>query len=227
MKKSLVAVGLVAGLAVTPVMADELLELMNQKEQILKDIAEVGSSERLEGSLKRIDNKIKKLKSKNSGDSEAKAKALAAKKAKEKARAKALLAKLQAEKEARMKAIKEKEAKSAKRSIASDSDGMKFKGSLRYRAERIDKRGSDLRNRHRIQAKISVSRKLNKYFKDSIKLASGSSDPVSTNQSLDGSFTTKNFNLNTTVIQAKVKGQKLQFSKMKNPIYVPGKSELI
>ena len=103
MKKSLVAIGLVTGLAVTPVMADELLELMNQKEQILKDIAEVGSSERLEGSLKRINKKIKKLKSRDSGDSEAKA--LAAKKAKEKAKAKALLAKLQAEKEARMKAI--------------------------------------------------------------------------------------------------------------------------
>ncbi|MCP4914816.1 MAG: hypothetical protein GY909_16985 [Oligoflexia bacterium] len=232
MKKSLLAVGLVASLTVTPALADELLELMSQKEQILKDIAEVGPSDRLEGSLKRIDQKIKQLKAKESKNN-SQAKAEAARKAKEEARAKAkaMLAKLKAEKEAREREIKEREAKNShsSRSVASESssDAMKFKGSLRYRMERIDKRGSDLRNRHRVQAKISVSRKLNKYFKGSIGLASGSTDPVSTNQSLDGSFTTKSFNLDTAVIAAKVAGQKIQFGKMKNPIYVPGGSELV
>lgn len=106
-------------------------------------------------------------------------------------------------------------------------EDIKVSGSLRYRAERIDKRGSDLINRHRVQAKLQALRKINKYFKGTIGLASGSTEPTSTNQTLDNGFTTKSINLDTAVIDSNFKGQNLKFGKMKNPLYKPGKSQLI
>tara|TARA_R110002072_G_scaffold276051_1_gene437340 strand:- start:70771 stop:71856 length:1086 start_codon:yes stop_codon:yes gene_type:complete len=119
-------------------------------------------------------------------------------------------------------------------SVSADNHGhnsitedISWKGSLRFRYERTDKRGSDLRNRQRVQAKLSAKKKLNKVFKGEIGLVSGSSDPVSSNQSFDGAFTSKGINLDVAVIKANYKGQKINFGKMKNPIYAPGGSEII
>ena len=82
------------------------------------------------------------------------------------------------------------------RTMAADlTDNISLKGDVRYRHEMIDKQGSETRNRNRVRARIEVKAKVNDTLKAGIKLASGSDDPVSSNQTLDGAFGSKGINL--------------------------------
>lgn len=108
------------------------------------------------------------------------------------------------------------------------TDHFKFKGDFRYRYENADKEGSEERTRHRLRARLSITGKINDSLAVKIRLATGSDDPVSTNQSLDGYFSTKGIHLDRAYIEWKATDAlTLNAGKLANPFYKPGKSELI
>ena len=72
---------------------------------------------------------------------------------------------------------------------------IKLKGDLRFRHEWIDQDGKDTRNRWRLRLRLGASAQVNEDLDVNLRLASGSDDPISTNQSLDSGFSTKNFGL--------------------------------
>jgi len=109
-------------------------------------------------------------------------------------------------------------------------ENVKIKGDLRYRHEMIDKDGSDARHRHRVRARLGLFGEVSAYTKVGVQLATGSDDPVSTNQTLDGASSTKNVGIDLAYFEAThpdLEGVKLQGGKFKNPFFKPGKSELI
>lgn len=95
-----------------------------------------------------------------------------------------------------------------------------WKGDLRYRYENIDQEGKPSRTRDRIRARIALEAKVNDEVKAIVGLASGNDDPVSTNQTLGDSFTTKDIGLdlaNAVWSPSEVKGLSLTFGKMAKP----------
>ena len=116
-------------------------------------------------------------------------------------------------------------------SLASDWwENIKLKGDFRYRHEMIDKEGKDSRSRHRMRARFGVLANVNQTTKVGLQLATGSDDPVSTNQTLDNGYSTKNLMLNLAYLEIKpqaIEGLSIRGGKFKNPFFKPGKSELI
>lgn len=107
---------------------------------------------------------------------------------------------------------------------------MSVKGDLRYRHEMIDTEDKDSRHRHRIRARFGIFAKVSDYTKVGIQLATGSDDPVSTNQTLDDAFTTKNIGVDLayfTTSLPNVEGLSITAGKFSNPFYKAGKSELL
>lgn len=107
---------------------------------------------------------------------------------------------------------------------------VKVKGDLRYRHEQIDAEGKDGRTRQRIRARIGISGEVSEYTKVGFQLASGSSDPVSTNQTLDDAFSTKSIGIDLaylTMMHKGLPGFTLTAGKMHNPFFTPGGTELI
>ncbi len=106
-----------------------------------------------------------------------------------------------------------------------------FYGDFRYRYEYIDAEGSSSdRHRNRIRARIGLKGKVNDEMSVNVRLASGSSDPASTNQTLDGGFSSKDLWLDRAYLKwepAGMAGWAFLFGKMGNPFYKPGKSQLI
>jgi len=104
-------------------------------------------------------------------------------------------------------------------------------GDFRYRYEYIDAEGdSSDRHRNRIRARVGLKGKINDEMSYNVRIASGSSDPVSTNQTLDGGFSSKNLWLDRAYLQwepASMEGWTLLFGKMSNPFFKPGKCQLI
>lgn len=101
---------------------------------------------------------------------------------------------------------------------------------FRYRHELIDAEGKDMRNRQRIRARVNISTVLNDEVKLGFQLASGSADPVSSNQTLDGGFSSKQINLDLAFFEWKpaiLSGVAVSGGKVKNPFYSPGKTELL
>ena len=109
-------------------------------------------------------------------------------------------------------------------------ENIKLKGDLRYRHEMIDTEGSDARHRHRIRARLGIYGDANDYTRVGIQLATGSDDPVSTNQTLDNGFSTKAINLDMAYLQIIPKWEpdlSVTAGKFKNLFYKPGSSELL
>jgi len=109
-------------------------------------------------------------------------------------------------------------------------ENIKIKGDLRYRHEMIDKEDADARHRHRLRARLAVEAKVNPETMTGIQLATGSDDPVSTNQTLDGGFSSKSVVLDLAYLKYtpdRVDGLSITGGKFKNPFFKPGKSELI
>jgi len=111
-------------------------------------------------------------------------------------------------------------------------NNIKIKGDLRYRHEwKDDESKTDDRNRHRIQARVGVYGKVNEEVDVGIRLASGnSSTPTSTNQDLDGAFSSKNIWLDLAYFDyhpAAIKGLRVLGGKVKNPFYRAGGSNLM
>ncbi len=109
-------------------------------------------------------------------------------------------------------------------------ENIKVKGDLRYRHEMIDTDDADARHRHRLRARLAVEGKVNEETMVGVQLATGSDDPVSTNQTLDDAFSTKNIGLDLAYMKyspARVAGLSVTGGKFKNPFFKPGSSELI
>ncbi len=109
-------------------------------------------------------------------------------------------------------------------------ENIKLKGDFRYRHESINQDGKLDRNRQRMRARIGIDVKLDNGVKLGFRLASGSDDPVSTNQTFDDGFSTKRLGLDLAFFEWKpetVKNLKLSGGKIKNPFFKPGKAELI
>jgi hypothetical protein len=109
-------------------------------------------------------------------------------------------------------------------------ESIKVKGDLRYRHEMLKNEDKDARHRHRVRARVGVFAKANDMMDVGVQMATGSADPVSTNQTLDGAFSTKGFGLDMAYFAfhcEKVPGLKLTAGKFKNPFFKAGKSELI
>jgi hypothetical protein len=112
---------------------------------------------------------------------------------------------------------------------ASWADNVKFKGDLRYRYELIDK-DKDQRHRNRIRARIEIQAEVNQMTNIGLQLATGSDDPVSTNQTLSNSFSTKNLMLDLAylkIIPPFIPDLTIIGGKFNNPLFKPGKSELL
>jgi hypothetical protein len=111
---------------------------------------------------------------------------------------------------------------------------VKISGDLRYRHESIDEQtGGNWKqgvNRHRIRARLSLTGKVNDDVDLGFRLASGSADPVSTNQNLEKSFSSKDVWLDLAYFDwhpGTIKGFSFIGGKMNNPFYTVGKNQLI
>ena len=75
---------------------------------------------------------------------------------------------------------------------AQEDSGIELSGDLRLRQEFIDKDdGSSNRQRQRLRARLNANADVNENVKAGIRLASGSAEPTSTNQSFDDAFSSK------------------------------------
>ena len=127
-----------------------------------------------------------------------------------------------------------------KKQISAVPDSMKWvekvkiSGDIRYRHESIDEQsGGDWKqgvSRHRIRARLGIDGKVNDDVDLGLRLASGSADPVSTNQDLGDSFSSKTLWLDLAYFDwhpGTLKGLDLVGGKMINPFYTVAKNELI
>ncbi len=111
---------------------------------------------------------------------------------------------------------------------------IKISGDFRYRLESIDAETdgdwATGHNRHRVRARFNIDTKLDEEWDLGFRLASGSADPASTNQTLADSFSTKGLWLDLAYFDwhpLSVKGLNVIGGKMKNPFYTVGKTELV
>lgn len=112
---------------------------------------------------------------------------------------------------------------------------VKISGDLRYRHESIDQQGSDRDwdtgvNRNRIRARLKIQGKVNDDIDVIFRIASGSADPVSTNQTLADSFSSKELWLDQAYFDwhpSSIKGLNVYGGKMANPFYKVGGNQLI
>jgi Putative porin len=109
-------------------------------------------------------------------------------------------------------------------------DHLKFFGDLRYRHDLVDQEGKDQRTRHRIRARIGLGAQLGESIDLGFQLATGSDNPISTNQTLGDGFSSKNIVFDLAYFDwhpTSVEGFHLVGGKMKNPFYMVGKTEMI
>lgn len=111
---------------------------------------------------------------------------------------------------------------------------LNISGDLRYRHESIDSDTSGHwargHNRNRIRARLSVDAQVDDAVDVGFRVASGSSDPASSNQTLADSFSSKELWLDLAYFDwhpTGVKGLNTFGGKMKNPFYKAGKNQLI
>ncbi len=105
---------------------------------------------------------------------------------------------------------------------------VKISGDMRYRYEHISQAGKKSRNRERVRARLGISGKVSDQADIKVRLASGSADPVSTNQTLDGAFSSKNIWLDRAYFDwHPSENVKVYGGKMSNPFFKPGGSQLL
>jgi len=109
------------------------------------------------------------------------------------------------------------------------ADSIQWSGDVRYRYENIDDdRRADERNRNRIRARIGLTAQITDDVKAGVALASGSDDPVSSNQTLGGASSSKGINLDQGWVDWKfAPNTHLIAGKTKNLYYAPAKSGLV
>jgi hypothetical protein len=108
------------------------------------------------------------------------------------------------------------------------TDSIRMDGDFRYRYERIDAEGKDLRRRNRIRARANIRADLTDDVEVGFGLATGGDDPVSTNQTLGAGGSSKNIVLNLAYADWEAtEGLHLIAGKYKNPLTRVGKQALM
>ena len=108
------------------------------------------------------------------------------------------------------------------------ADRIKFKGDVRLRHERIDEEGEEDRARMRFRTRFGLSAKVNDDVKVVFQMATGGNNPVSTNQTFDDGFSTKDIGVDLAYVDWKIDdGLNFYGGKMKNPLYKAGGVPLI
>ncbi len=108
------------------------------------------------------------------------------------------------------------------------TDRLSFKGDVRIRYEGIDEQFESNRDRMRFRARFGLTAKVQDDLKVVIQLATGGDNPVSTNQTFDDGFSTKDIGLDLAYVDWKMNDNiTLNAGKMKNPMYRAGKAPLI
>jgi len=107
-----------------------------------------------------------------------------------------------------------------------------LKGDFRYRFEHIDMEDTSNRNRHRFRFRFFVGAEVNELVDLGLQFASGSEDPVSTNQSFDNGWDTKRAGIDLAYFDYHpINKESLELNvvggKMKTPFAVMSKSELL
>lgn len=105
----------------------------------------------------------------------------------------------------------------------------KYKADLRYRHEAFSIDSKPTRQRHRIRARFATTKTIDETIDVTFGLASGSSDPVSTNQTLGSGNSSKNVVLDLAYAQwqTPIKGLKVRAGKFSNPLMRAGGSGLV
>ncbi|MFA5293321.1 MAG: putative porin [Phycisphaerae bacterium] len=113
-------------------------------------------------------------------------------------------------------------------------ENVKLSGDLRYRHETVNSQSNGRwnagDNKNRIRARLQLDAKINDDWNAIFRIASGSADPTSTNQTLENAFSSKAIWLDLAYFDwhpASVKGLNVYGGKMKNPFYRVGGSQLV
>jgi hypothetical protein len=107
---------------------------------------------------------------------------------------------------------------------------LSIKGDFRHRHELVQVEDREDNNRWRIRARLALEAGISDEWSATIALASGSDDPVSTNQTLTDGFSTKGFGLDLAYFDfhpKAIKGLNLIGGKMKLPFETADKTELL
>ena len=108
------------------------------------------------------------------------------------------------------------------------TDRISFKGDVRLRYEAIDEDGEEERNRMRFRTRFGLNAKVTDDVKFVFQLATGGDNPVSTNQTFDDGFSTKDIGVDLAYVDWTVRdGLNIYAGKMKNPLYRAGSVPLI
>ena len=109
------------------------------------------------------------------------------------------------------------------------TERVKLKGDMRYRYENVDEETkSNDRNRSRVRARIEAQAQVSDTWKVGLGLASGSDDPLSTNQTLGTGGSSKGIYLDLAYFDySGFTNTHVLGGKFKNPFYRPAKNGLI
>lgn len=108
------------------------------------------------------------------------------------------------------------------------TDRIALKGDLRLRYEAIDEQGETDRKRGRYRARFGLSAEVDDDIHVVFQLATGGGDPVSTNQSFDDGFSTKDVGVDLAYVDWSAnENMHIYGGKMKNPLFRPGGNALI
>jgi len=108
------------------------------------------------------------------------------------------------------------------------ADRVAIKGDLRYRYEGFDVEGNVDRSRNRVRARLQANAQATDNVMVTIGLATGSDDPVSTNQTLGGGASTKSAQLDLAYFKWEINEDWAMLGgKYKNNFYKPNSSQLI
>ncbi len=107
-------------------------------------------------------------------------------------------------------------------------DRIDFKGDVRLRYEAIDEEFEANRDRMRFRARFGFTAAVSDDVKVVLQLASGGDNPVSTNQTIDDGFSTKDIGLDLAYVDWSVNDSlTVNAGKMKNPLFKAGGVPLI
>jgi len=141
----------------------------------------------------------------------------------------ARLGQLEAEQQRTEISVQSLSASSTKTTTTSSPDRIQVNADLRYRFESIDVKGTSERLRNRVRARVGIKAKVNENTTLGFELASGSDDPISTNQTLGDNFSSKGVNIDQAYVRFRPIGQDLDIyaGKFKNTLHRVGGNGLI
>ena len=106
---------------------------------------------------------------------------------------------------------------------------IKYNSDFRYRFESFDIQNTPDRHRNRVRARFGIKAPVTETTLLGFGLASGSDDPISSNQSLGDNFSSKQVNIDQAYLRWQPTGQDMDVfaGKFKNPLYRAGGSGLL